>query len=254
MKLVDIISENSWYDDDKDAVSNETRDKFIDAVKNYNMLGKAVYREGNLLESSKTLLKIVKIAEAYTLQEVGDWFDKITVQRNMKDLKTLGGQFHTIALESQQLQDRMAALYEDMGHILNRYYSIDEFQDELEHAQDSRNQLKQEYVSYDHNLSGTDGEAHKDYDEKDIGNAKVAVKNVVNIKKQKLDNQNHRRVKFKKHAYNESIPTKLNLTLDEVGFNVKRMKNAVKNDKFLQMKLHQFGSLKKLWQQYGYGD
>ena len=55
-----------------------------------------------------------------------DWFDKITVNRNMKDLTGLSSQFKKVATEAQSLQERMSGLYEDMGHILGRYYEIND--------------------------------------------------------------------------------------------------------------------------------
>ena len=48
----------------------------------------------------------------------------------MNDLKKQAGQFNKIASEAQALQDRMAALYEDMGGILNRYFDINELNEE----------------------------------------------------------------------------------------------------------------------------
>ena len=48
----------------------------------------------------------------------------------MTDLKKQAGQFNKIANEAQAMQDRMAALYEDMGGILNRYFEIKEIQKE----------------------------------------------------------------------------------------------------------------------------
>ena len=62
----------------------------------------------------------------HTLQETEDWFDKITVNRNMKELTGLSKSFNKISTEAQTLQERMSGLYEDMGHILGRYYDIDE--------------------------------------------------------------------------------------------------------------------------------
>jgi len=53
-------------------------------------------------------------------------FDKVTVSRNMKELKGLSGQFGKVAQEANSLQERMSGLYEDMGNILGRYYSIGE--------------------------------------------------------------------------------------------------------------------------------
>jgi hypothetical protein len=65
-------------------------------------------------------------AKQHTIQETEDWFDKITVNRNMKELTSLSNQFRKVATEAQGLQERMGGLYEDMGHILGRYYEIHE--------------------------------------------------------------------------------------------------------------------------------
>ena len=53
-------------------------------------------------------------------------FDKITVSRNMKELTNLSKQFGKVASEANSLQERMSVLYEDMGNILGRYYTIGE--------------------------------------------------------------------------------------------------------------------------------
>ena len=55
-----------------------------------------------------------------------DLFDKITVNRNMKELTNLSKSFDKISSEANALQQRMGALYEDMGNILGRYYEMDE--------------------------------------------------------------------------------------------------------------------------------
>ena len=44
----------------------------------------------------------------------------------MKSLKGSVVEFTKTAKEAQALNQRLTALYEDMGHVLNRYYEIDE--------------------------------------------------------------------------------------------------------------------------------
>ena len=44
----------------------------------------------------------------------------------MKELNNLTGQFKKTATEANAVNQRLSALYEDMGNILNRYYDIDE--------------------------------------------------------------------------------------------------------------------------------
>ena len=100
--------------------------EFMSEVSNFNSFSKDIYREGNLRELAERLSKLAMTAKQHTLQETEDWFDKITVNRNMKDLTSLSNQFKKVATEAQGLQERMGGLYEDMGHILGRYYEIHE--------------------------------------------------------------------------------------------------------------------------------
>ena len=98
--------------------------EFMGEVSNFNSYGNEIYREGNLRELAQRLSRLAETAKAHTLQETEDWFDKITVNRNMKELTGLSNQFKKVATEAQALQERMSGLYEDMGHILGRYYEI----------------------------------------------------------------------------------------------------------------------------------
>ena len=51
---------------------------------------------------------------------------KISVNKNMKSLKGSVVEFQKELKKHINLNQRMTALYEDMGHVLNRYYDIDE--------------------------------------------------------------------------------------------------------------------------------
>ncbi len=120
-KLTDIV---------EDVYGQSTRKvnvkEFMGEVGNFNSFGNEIYREGNLKQLAEKLSRLAETAKQHTLQETEDWFDKITVNRNMKELTNLSGQFKKVATEAQSLQERMSGLYEDMGHILGRYYEINE--------------------------------------------------------------------------------------------------------------------------------
>ena len=66
------------------------------------------------------------LAHHHILGEQDDWFDKVSINKNMKSLKGSVVEFQKTAKEAQALNQRLTALYEDMGHVLNRYYDIDE--------------------------------------------------------------------------------------------------------------------------------
>jgi|TARA_R110001592_G_scaffold41263_2_gene134772 hypothetical protein len=120
-KLTDIV---------EDVYGQSTRKvnvkEFMGEVGNFNSFGNEIYREGNLKQLAEKLSRLAETAKQHTLQETEDWFDKITVNRNMKELTGLSSQFKKVATEAQSLQERMSGLYEDMGHILGRYYEINE--------------------------------------------------------------------------------------------------------------------------------
>ena len=95
-------------------------------ISSYNKLGKSIFGESNITKVAEKLSWIANQAKSHTLSETESWFDRITVNRNMKELTGLSNQFSKISNEAKTLQERMGALYEDMGNILGRYYEIGE--------------------------------------------------------------------------------------------------------------------------------
>lgn len=124
MKLKLLVNE-SWYNEEK-TLTNEQKKEFVKKVAEYNTIGKAVYNKHNLVEIAKQLAEIAAHAEIMSLSQVDESFDRITVERNMKELKNLSTNFAKVATEAQGLNSRLTGLYEDMGMILNRYYNIND--------------------------------------------------------------------------------------------------------------------------------
>ena len=119
--LTQLVKEK--YGEQTQKVSSE---QVKEALQNYNKLGEALYQQQSLKETAKSLSEIAEMAATHTVQETEDWFDKVTVTRNMKELTNHSKQFSKIAEEASSVQQRLAGLYEDMGNILNRYYEIPE--------------------------------------------------------------------------------------------------------------------------------
>tara|TARA_Y100001963_G_C6703038_1_gene410473 strand:+ start:178 stop:756 length:579 start_codon:yes stop_codon:yes gene_type:complete len=99
---------------------------FLESVSNYSSYGKEIYREYDIIETAKKLSEIARIAGIHAVRETEDSFDKITVGRNMKELKSYSEQFNKVAAEAKGLQQRTESLFEDMGRVLSRYYEIKE--------------------------------------------------------------------------------------------------------------------------------
>ena len=107
-----------------------TKEALVQTVNEFGTYGPSIYKKHNLAEVAKTFVEIAESAQKHVVEETQDWFDGVTVKRNMNELKKQATQFNKIATEAQALQDRMAALYEDMGGILNRYFDIRELNEE----------------------------------------------------------------------------------------------------------------------------
>jgi chemotaxis regulatin CheY-phosphate phosphatase CheZ len=98
--------------------------KALDMISKFNEHRKALNRPHNLMEIAQTLSEIAKSAQKFTMNETDDWFDRNTVDRNMKELAKHSQEFQKLARENYVAEQRMEALAEDCGQILNRYFDI----------------------------------------------------------------------------------------------------------------------------------
>ena len=59
----------------------------VEGVKSYGIVGKQLYGSSNIMEIAKQLSHIAEQAHTHILGETDDWFDKVSVNNNMKSLK-----------------------------------------------------------------------------------------------------------------------------------------------------------------------
>jgi|TARA_R110000851_G_scaffold107635_6_gene228068 hypothetical protein len=141
-----VVSRNPWMKEQDDTPTVNIKE-LVSSIQNYGSLGENIYGKGNIKEVAETLSSIAEGAAQHTLSETEDMFDKVTVSRNMKELKGLSGQFSKVAEEANSLQERMSGLYEDMGNILGRYYSIGESNEEIK-SEDTSDMMFREGDDY----------------------------------------------------------------------------------------------------------
>jgi|TARA_R110000764_G_scaffold40466_1_gene90394 hypothetical protein len=96
----------------------------LEQIKGYQSLGEVIYRSEGLKEASQKLSEIIENAEKVALQETEEWFDEVTVKRNMKELVNNNKEFGKTVQEITKLQQRVESLYEEIGNNLSRYYEI----------------------------------------------------------------------------------------------------------------------------------
>ena len=125
IQLSKLIKQESMDEEETNVSASELTEK-LSTFGNYR---KTIFGENDLREVAKGLSELAEYAKQYALTEADENFDKITVNRNMKELTGFSKQFGKIAGEAQQLKERMAVLYEDMGNILGRYFELGEAMD-----------------------------------------------------------------------------------------------------------------------------
>ena len=110
-------------------IEKPNRHEVIKGVSNYSAIGKSLYGE-DIMGIAEQLVNITEQAHSHVLSETDDWFDKVTVNKNMQTLKKSVVEFKKVAQEHTQTTQRLQSIYEDMGHILNRYYDINEINED----------------------------------------------------------------------------------------------------------------------------
>ena len=106
---------------------------FGEVVKQYESLRETISNVNKFKDIATQLSAIAEFAESTITNEMADdWYDGHTVQRNIKEMKKYVMEFNKIATEADGHNQRMAAYYEDMGRILERYFQVYD-----EHAADT---------------------------------------------------------------------------------------------------------------------
>jgi hypothetical protein len=127
IKLRDILNETEEFQQ----LPTELKRHFLEIISTYGQHREGMSRKSDIMQIAETLGGIADAAQEYTLREGGDWFDRVTIKRNMNELKKLQGSFEKEAVEAKAQQQRLEALYEDMGHVLGRYFEIAEVTEEV---------------------------------------------------------------------------------------------------------------------------
>ena len=104
VKLVDLLREAF---EDKPQVNKH---EVVEGVRNFGIVGKSLYNNTNIMEIAKQLSTVAESAHNHILGEQDDWFDKVSVNKNMKALKGNVVEFKKAAMEAHQLNQRMKLL------------------------------------------------------------------------------------------------------------------------------------------------
>lgn len=127
IRLKNILKETEEFQQ----LPTELKKHFLEIISTYGQHREGMSRKSDIMKIAETLGGIADAAQEYTLREGGDWFDRVTIKRNMNELKKLQSAFEKEAVEAKSQQERLEALYEDMGHVLGRYFEIADISEDV---------------------------------------------------------------------------------------------------------------------------
>jgi hypothetical protein len=76
------------------------------------------------MNAAKGVTELCELAESYALNECGEWFQKEIVTKDMQNLKKRVTEFQKIVKETYARMQQAGVAYQDIGHVLGRYYDL----------------------------------------------------------------------------------------------------------------------------------
>ena len=120
--------DNDWFED-HDRLSEDQKKILYSELKNFDEYAGAIYQEEDLNEIAAKFEAITEYAKRY-LNEQGDSFDQVTINRNIKEIEKKVRKFKKEAEKVQKHKERLTALYDDIGVKFNRYFEVGQASEE----------------------------------------------------------------------------------------------------------------------------
>jgi hypothetical protein len=115
----DIMSEGCKTKRKKRRVSEE---RSVPIKERFNLLSRSIFENNELLNIGQKVSDLTEKASDTILSESdGDWFDNHTLKRNASEITKKGHEFNKNAVELKKIFERMQALYEEIGMLIERY-------------------------------------------------------------------------------------------------------------------------------------
>jgi len=123
IRMAKIIRE-SKQEENYRKLNGKQKKLIMDAVNKFNKFEQHIYRQKDVREIVEAIKTISEFAGRLALDETDDWFDGVTVKKDVKEISDSVKLFEKTAKEVGTLQHRLEAMYENIGGKLSRYYEI----------------------------------------------------------------------------------------------------------------------------------
>lgn len=118
------IPEKGFGQEEQKKLSPEQKRKLMEMASMFENYGVALHNEEAIMNSAKAITELCELAEVYALNECGDWFQQDIVKKDMKELKKRIMEYGKLAKECYGRMQQLGVAYNDIGHVLGRYYDL----------------------------------------------------------------------------------------------------------------------------------
>jgi len=105
-------------------LSPDQKKRLMEMASMFENYGAALRNEEAIVNSARAMTELCELAEAYALNECGDWFQQDIVKRDMKEVKKRVMEYGKLAKECYAKMQQLGVAYQDIGHVLGRYYDL----------------------------------------------------------------------------------------------------------------------------------
>jgi DNA-binding Lrp family transcriptional regulator len=105
-------------------LSAQEKRQLLELVREFNHYRNAFKSADELKTVAEKISYIAELTEKYGLNETSEWFEGVTLQRDMKELKKLSTEISKILDKCYKPIKEAEALYEEAGIKLERYFNM----------------------------------------------------------------------------------------------------------------------------------
>ncbi len=109
-----------------EAMSVEMKRQLKEMALMFNEYGKAFEGEQTIMDASTAIGEFIKLAEMYAVNEGGDVFQENIIKQNFAEVQKKVGQLQKLAQECYVRKQQLGVLFDDIRHVVTRYYKIEE--------------------------------------------------------------------------------------------------------------------------------
>ena len=105
-------------------LTGEEKRKLLGLVSEFNGYRKSMRMADELKQVAENIVYIAEMTEKYGLNETSEWFEGVSLERDMKELKRNASEIHKLANKIHPQIKMAESLYEEIGLKLEKFFEL----------------------------------------------------------------------------------------------------------------------------------